>query len=146
MEKKAACGSIPTATIQEAPINLSDIRSRTSKWSALGNGVVKVWKYPGVNHLGKNSLTSVKIEWDLPLHIPSYFYPMYCKRQLGSVLKAEKYCEKHYSWNSTCMCWGMRGDVCQHGVVKGASTTFRLRPDLGSAQELGWCFLPVFQS
>lgn len=34
--------------------------------------------------------------------------------------------------------------MCQHGVVKGASTTFRLRPDLGSAQELGWMFSSYF--
>lgn len=78
---------------------------------------------------------------------PQLFPPplfLYCKRQLGSVLKAEKYCEKHYSWNSTCMCLGMRGDVCQCGVVKEASTTFRLRPDLGSAQELVWVFAACF--
>lgn len=34
--------------------------------------------------------------------------------------------------------------MCQCGVVKGASTTFRLRPDLGSAQELGWVFVSCF--
>lgn len=47
------------------------------KWDALGNGII-AWTYPGVNQVGKNSLTAVMFKWNLPLHIPSYSHSCIC--------------------------------------------------------------------
>lgn len=147
--EKSKLWSNPMAVAQKAFLYVHDTRWWLQKWSALGNGIT-AWMYPGVNQLGKNSLTAVTVKWDISLHIPSYCLPP----------PLPYICTVEDNWTQ---CWKLRnivrnvvlgtayacaegweGNVCQRGVVKGTLTTFILRPDLGSAQELGWVSVSCF--
>lgn len=146
---KSKMWSNPTAVTQKAFLYLSDTRPGIQKWSALGNGIT-AWMYPGVNQLRKNSLTAVIVKWDISLHIPSYSLPP-IPPYISPVKDNWSQCWKprnivrNIILGTACACAeGWKGNVCQHGLVKGTLTTFRLRPDLGSAQELGWVFVSCF--